>query len=101
MMMFEIAVNPTMSLISLRDIWSLGSVVLSLSCIIYYWRTSTIHFPASIPWVGVRNEAFSKSRAWIREFTAGLGTVQDGYHTVRADSLSPWRIMTFLLHEID
>lgn len=91
MMKFEIANNPTMSPISLWHLWGLSSIFLSLSSIVYYWRSITSRFPTSVPWAGVRNEAFSKSRAWIREFSAGLATVQDGYLTVRAESSGPRR----------
>ena len=58
-------------------------VLLLLSSIIvvkYYWRFTTIHIPRSIAWVGVRDdEIFSRVRAWIRELTAGLSTVHEGY----------------------
>lgn len=83
MMLFEVANNPLMSSISLWNFWGLGSLVVSLISIVYYWRTTTIQSPASIPWVGVRNEALQKFRAWIRELSAGLTTLDHGYLTVR------------------
>lgn len=48
----------------------------------YYWRSTITRIPGSIPWVGFRDEAFSKPRAWIRELSAGLTTVHEGYATV-------------------
>lgn len=68
--------------ISLWHLWGLGSIVLSLSSIVFYWRSTITRIPGSIPWVGFRNEAFSKPRAWIRELSAGLSTVHEGYATV-------------------
>lgn len=47
----------------------------------YYWRSTITHIPGSIAWVGIRDEAFSKPRAWIRELSAGLSTVHEGYAT--------------------
>lgn len=47
----------------------------------YYWRSTIIRIPGSIAWVGIRDEAFSKPRAWIRELSAGLSTVHEGYAT--------------------
>lgn len=68
--------------ISLWHLWVLGSIILSLSIIVYYWRSTITRVPGSIAWVGVRDEAFSKPRAWIRELSAGLSTVHEGYATV-------------------
>lgn len=70
-----------MSTITLWPLWGLGTLVLSFGSIVYYWRTA-ITFPASIPLIGVRNEVLSKPRAWIRELTAGLTTLHEGYFTV-------------------
>lgn len=67
--------------ITLWPIWALGTLVLSLTSIVYYWRIA-ISLPASIPTVGIRNEVFSKTRAWIRELTVGLATLREGYFTV-------------------
>ena len=38
--------------------------------------------PHSVPWAGVRREMFSKTRACVREFTAGLQTLKAGYEQV-------------------
>lgn len=52
-----------------------------------YWEAKRRRLPASIAWVGPRKEAFSMLRAWIREYTAGLKTVEEGYNKVgRSDS---------------
>ena len=75
--------------IYLWSLWGLGSIVLSLGSIAYCWSTTTSRFPASIPWAGARNEVFSRPRAWIRELSAGLTTVHEGYFTVRPESLNP------------
>lgn len=51
------------------------------------WEAKRRRLPASIAWVGPRNEVFSMLRAWIREYTAGLNTVEEGYNKVgRSDS---------------
>lgn len=48
-----------------------------------YEEFKRCRLPAAIPWVGVRdNEAFPKIRAWMREFTAGLTTIEEGYKKV-------------------
>lgn len=70
------------SAISLWHFWGLGLIVLSLSSIVYHWHSTITRIPGSIAWVGVRDEAFSKPRAWIRELFAGLSTVHEGYVTV-------------------
>lgn len=67
--------------ITLWPLCGLGTLVLSLTSIVFYWRIA-ISIPASIPVVGVRNEVLSKTRAWIRELTAGLATLHEGYFTV-------------------
>ena len=38
--------------------------------------------PQSVPWAGRRVELLSKTRACIREFTAGLRTLKIGYNQV-------------------
>ena len=38
--------------------------------------------PVSVPWVGVRNEVLSRTRANVRELTAGLRTLKAGYNQV-------------------
>lgn len=79
-----------MSTIILWPLWGLGTLVLSLTSIFYYWHIA-ISFPASIPLVGVRNEVLSKPRAWIRELNAGLATLHNGYFTVGKKSHPCWR----------
>ena len=66
--------------ISLKCFWGLG-IVLSLGSL-YYWHSTTTRIPASIPWTGIKDEPFSKLRAWIRETFAGLSTLHEGYLTV-------------------
>lgn len=67
--------------LSLWHLSWLGSIVLSLTSL-YYWRSTMNSIPASIPWAGLKDEAFSKPRAWLREFVAGLSTLHEGYFTV-------------------
>ena len=38
--------------------------------------------PQSVPWVGIREEVLSETRACIREFKAGLRTLKSGYDQV-------------------
>lgn len=47
-----------------------------------HWEAKRSRLPASIPWVGPRNEVFSMFRAWMREYGAGLKTVEEGYNKV-------------------
>lgn len=61
-----------------------SALVLSLGVLLYLGRTwpASSRLPASINWAGRRNEVFSKARACVREFTAGLRTLAEGYATV-------------------
>ena len=62
---------------------TLGFLSLALAWLSYSrlpWPVSDL--PSSIPWVGRRNEVFSKLRACIREVFAGLRTLSEGYVTV-------------------
>lgn len=60
-----------------------GALVLLRMAKEFYEEIKRSRLPASIPWVGVRdNEAFPKIRAWMREFTAGLTTIEEGYTKV-------------------
>ena len=53
------------------------------------WKNLT-RFPASIPWIGRRHEAFSRVRACGREiFGGGLESMKAGYEAVRAILLRP------------
>lgn len=45
------------------------------------WPTSG-RLPASLPWIGVQKGAFAKTRACLREWSAGLRTLADGYSQV-------------------
>ena len=38
--------------------------------------------PQSLPWAGLRKEIFSRTRANMRELTAGLRTLKIGYNQV-------------------
>ena len=38
--------------------------------------------PQSVPWAGLRKEVFSRTRANMRELTAGLRTLKIGYNQV-------------------
>ena len=62
--------------------YSLGLSVAAVSIyLVRAWATSS-HLPESLHWVGLRNEFFAKFRACIREYTAGLRNLADGYLNV-------------------
>lgn len=74
-----------MSIMSSNYVWNLAALVLTVGLVFYVWELTSrlpASIPSSIPWVGLRNEFFSKPKAWIRELRAGLSTLQDGYVTV-------------------
>lgn len=63
--------------------YGIGALVLIRMAKEVYEEIKRSRLPAAIPWVGVRdNEAFPKIRAWMREFTAGLTTIEEGYTKV-------------------
>lgn len=71
---------------------SLGLTALILSVVKeLYWEAKRRRLPASIVWVGPRNnEFFSMFRAWLREYTAGLKTVEEGYTKVSQSEKLSW-----------
>lgn len=63
--------------------YCIGALVLLCMVKEIYEEIKRSRIPASIPWVGVRNNEFlPKIRAWMRELTAGLTTVEEGYKKV-------------------
>ena len=68
---------------------SLSIVALS----IYFFRAwaASSRLPDSIPWAGLRNEVFGKTRACIRELSAGLHSLTDGYLNVGQPKSTPPR----------
>lgn len=62
-------------------LWGLSALALFIAKELY-WEAKKSRLPASIAWVGPRNEVFSMLRAWIREYTAGLKTIEEGYNKV-------------------
>lgn len=46
------------------------------------WEAKRRRLPASVVWVGPRDEVFSMFRAWIREIIGGLKTIEEGYAKV-------------------
>lgn len=59
---------------------------LTLSVVVkeIYWEAKRRRLPASIAWVGSReNEFFPIFRAWMRKYKAGLKTVEEGYKKVK------------------
>ena len=62
--------------------WGIITIFVTiLMCFLHSWMVmSTV--PHSVPWAGVRREMFSKTRACVREFTAGLQTLKAGYEQV-------------------
>lgn len=67
-------------------LWGFGALALFVAKEVY-WEAKKRRLPASIAWVGPRDEVFSMFRAWIREITGGLQTMEEGYTKVgRSDS---------------
>lgn len=62
-------------------VWGLSALAVFVAKEVY-WEANRRRLPSSITWVGPRNEVFSMFRAWMREFTAGLKTVEEGYTKV-------------------
>ena len=46
-----------------------------------FWKFSQL--PDTLPWAGVRKEAFSGTRASFRQLTGSLQTLAEGYTKVR------------------
>ncbi|MCJ1347657.1 hypothetical protein MMC31_005885 [Peltigera leucophlebia] len=60
-------------------LWGFGALAVFVAKEVY-WEVNRRRMPASIAWVGPRDEVFSMFRAWMRELTAGLKTVEEGYN---------------------
>lgn len=60
------------------------TILLSVIAVVYlvYSEYAVSTVPQSVPWAGRRNEVLSKTRACLREVTAGLRTLKDGYNQV-------------------
>lgn len=52
--------------------------------------------PQSVPWAGLRREVLSKTRACVREVTAGLRNLNIGYNKVPKPFLFILATLTFL-----
>ena len=65
---------------------SFGVILVSVITFVWlvYSTIVTSKMPQSLPWAGVRKEVLSKTRANIRELTAGLRTLKMGYNQVSA-----------------
>ena len=63
---------------------SLGMILVSAITLIYlaHFKVMMAKVPQSVPWAGLREEVFSRTRANIRELTAGLSTIRSGYNQV-------------------
>ena len=61
-----------------------GTILVSLVTLIFFVhsRVATSKVPLSVPWAGLQRGIFSKTRACIRELTAGLRTLKIGYDQV-------------------
>lgn len=64
--------------------------IITLICLIHS-KFVMKKVPQSVPWAGLRSEIFSKTRACIREFSAGLHTLRIGYNQVCNPFHSHWR----------
>lgn len=62
-------------------LWAFSALALFVAKEVY-WEAKRRRLPASIAWVGPRDEVFSMLRAWMREITAGLTTIEEGYTIV-------------------
>lgn len=62
-------------------LWGLGVLAVFVAKELYR-EAERRRLPASIAWMGPRDEVFSMLRAWLREYTAGLKTVEEGYNKV-------------------
>ena len=60
------------------------TILMSIVTLILFVRSqvATTKVPPSVPWAGLRRGVFSKTRACIRELTAGLRTLKIGYDQV-------------------
>ena len=67
---------------------SFGMILASAITLIYlaHIKVMMVKLPQSVPWAGLRKEVFSRTRANMRELTAGLRTLKIGYNQV-AESL--------------
>ena len=63
---------------------SFGMILVSAITLIYlaHFKVMMAKVPQSVPWAGLRKEVFSRTRANIRELTAGLSTLRSGYNQV-------------------
>lgn len=81
--------------LAMEAIPNLITVLLSVLAVVYLiyseYMVSTV--PQSVPWAGCRNEVLSRTRACIRELTAGLRTLESGYNQVS----DPFKVTLALL----
>ena len=77
------------SCIAMEILSSFGIVLVSVTTLVCLIHSKIVmsKVPQSIPWAGLRNEVLSKTRACLREFTAGFRTLKIGYNQV-SESLS-------------
>ena len=66
------------------NLYSFSLILASAIAVIYLAHVKTMMaiVPQSVPWAGLGNEVFSKTRANMRELTAGLRTLKIGYNQV-------------------
>ena len=66
------------------NISSFSLILASAITLIYlaHFKVMMARLPQSVPWAGLRKEVFSKTRANMRELTAGLRTLKIGYNQV-------------------
>ena len=82
------------------DILSSFSMILASAITLIYFahiKYMMARVPQSVPWAGLRKEIFSRTRANMREVTAGLRTLNIGYNQV-SESLT--LILTLLTADI-
>ena len=68
----------------MATVFSGGTILVSVVTLIFFVhsRVATSKVPLLVPWAGLQRGVFSKTRACIRELTAGLRTLKIGYDQV-------------------
>ena len=86
------------------DILSSFGILASAITLIYLAHSKVMmdRVPQSVPWAGLRKEAFARTRANIRELTAGLRTLKMGYNQVfESVLLIPTLLTAFVCSSIE
>ena len=85
---------------AMATLFSGGTILVSvvtLIIVLVHSRVATRKVPPSVPWAGLERGSFSKTRACIRELTAGLRTLKIGYDQVFLKSRLSLQTPTLLI----